>query len=102
MDEQSQLLTTFITPSGCFKYQRAPYGLSSITEHYNRRMADAFEGLSGFSRIVNNIIIYDKDEILHIQHVRQFLPCCREKNIALNKEKCKFNLRKVTFAGLQL
>ena len=102
MDEQSQLLTTFITPFGRFKYRRAPYGLSSIAEHYNRRMADSFEGLSGFRRIVDNIIIYDKDETSHIQHVRQFLLRCRERNIALNKEKCKFNLGKVTFAGLQL
>ena len=48
MDKQSQLLTTFLTPFGCFKYKRAPYGLSSIVEHYNRKMADAFEELSGF------------------------------------------------------
>ena len=33
MDEQSQLLTTFLTPFGHFKYKRAPYGLSSIAEH---------------------------------------------------------------------
>ena len=53
MDEQSQLLTTFLTPFGRFKYKRAPYGLSSIAEHYNRRMAEAFEGLSGFRRVVD-------------------------------------------------
>ena len=55
MDEPSQLLTTFITPFGRFKYRQAPYGLSSIVEHYNRRMADAFDGLSGFRRIVDDI-----------------------------------------------
>ena len=48
MNDQSQLLTTFLTSFGHFKYKRAPYGLSSIAEHYNRRMAEAFEGLSGF------------------------------------------------------
>ena len=42
MDEQSQLLTTILTPFGHFKYKWAPYGLSSIAEHYNRRMAEAF------------------------------------------------------------
>ena len=77
MDEPSQLLTTFITPFGHFKYRRAPYGLSSIVEHYNRRMADAFEGLSGFRRIVDDIIIYDKDETSHIKHVQQFLQRCK-------------------------
>ena len=102
MDKKSQLLTTFLTPFGCFKYRRAPYGLSSITENYNRRMADAFEGLTEFHRIVDDIAIYDKDETSHKQDVRQFLLRCKERNIFLNREKCKFNLGKVTFAGLQL
>ena len=46
LDAQSQLLTTFITPFGRFKYLRAPYGISSISEHYDQRMAEAFIGLS--------------------------------------------------------
>ena len=62
LEETSQPLTTFITPFGRFKYCRAPYGLSSIAEHYNCRMAEAFEGLSGFRRILYDIVIYDKDE----------------------------------------
>ena len=33
LDEASQLLTTFITPFGRFKFLRAPYGISSISEH---------------------------------------------------------------------
>ena len=36
LDQQSQPLTTFITPFGRFKYLRAPYGISSISEYYNR------------------------------------------------------------------
>jgi len=102
LDEKSQPLTTFITPFGRFKYCRAPYGLSSIAEHYNRRMAEAFEGLSGFRRIVDDIVIYDKDKATHLEHVRQFLQRCQDRKIALNKEKCKFCQTKVTFAGFQL
>ena len=52
LDEQSQLLTTFITPFGRFKYLRAPYGISSISEHYDRRMAEAFAGLTVLSMIL--------------------------------------------------
>ena len=33
LDEESQKLTTFITPFGRFKYLRAPYGICSISEH---------------------------------------------------------------------
>ena len=73
LNEKTQALTTFITPFGRYKYLCAPYGLSSIAELYNRRMAEAFEGLTGFRRIVDDIVIYDRDEASHIDHVRQFV-----------------------------
>ena len=100
--EASQLMTTFITPFGRFKYRRAPYGLSSIAEHYNHRMADAFQGLAGFRGIVDDIIIYDKDEATHKEHVRKFLKRCQDRKIALNRDKCKFCEAEVSFAGFYI
>ena len=87
LDEASQLYTTFITPFGRFRYLRAPYGLSSIAEHYNRRMAEAFDGLTGFRRVVDDVIIYDKDIESHVEHVKQFLQRCQEQQISINKDK---------------
>ena len=86
LDDESQLLTTFITPFGRFKYLRAPYGISSISEHYNRRMDEVFTGLSGYRRIVDDIIIYDSDATQHEAHVRQFLQRCIEHKITLNQD----------------
>ena len=70
---ESQELTTFITPYGRFKYLWAPYGLSSIVEHYNRRMTEALEGLTGYHRVIDDIVIYNKDPQQHVAHVKQFL-----------------------------
>ena len=102
LDEESQLLTTFITPFGRYKYLRAPYGISSISEHYDRCMAEAFAGLSGFRCIVDDIIIYNSDATQHAAVVRTFLQRCADKQIALNIEKCHFFQSTVTFAGFQL
>ena len=93
LDEESQLLTTFITPFGRFKFLRAPFGISSISEHYNRRMDEAFVGLTGYWRIVDDIVIYDGDEAQHTDHVRQFLRQCSERKITLNTKKCKTEVR---------
>jgi hypothetical protein len=60
-DEESQPLTTFITPFGQLKYLRAPNGMSSIAEYYNHRMDEAFAGLTGFRRIVDDIVIFDNN-----------------------------------------
>ncbi len=102
LDEASQDLTTFLTPFGRFKYLRAPYGISSISEHYNRRMDDAFSGLPGFRRIVDDIVIYDSDPTKHADHVRLFLQRCTERNITLNTSKWIFGQPTVSFAGFIL
>ena len=60
LDKESQNLTTFITPFGRFKFLRAPYGISSISEHYNRRMDEAFQDYQA----INDVVIYDDN--LHI------------------------------------
>ena len=101
--EDSQELTTFITPFGRFKYLRAPYGLSSIAEHYNRRMVEALEGLMGYHRIVDDIVIYgNKDPQQHVIHVKQFLQRCKDKKISLNRDKWQFCQSQVKFAGFNL
>ena len=102
LDHVSQPLTTFITPFGRYKYLWVPYGILSISEHYNRRMTDAFRGLSGFRRIVDDFVIYDNNVGDHESHVKQFLQRCADCNISLNTEKCQFFQHQVTFAGFQL
>ena len=102
LDEASQDLTTFLTPFGRFKYLRAPYGISSISEHYNRRMDEAFKGLPGYRRIVDDIVIYDNDPTKHTDHVRLFLQRCKEQKITLNTSKWVFGQSTVSFAGFLL
>ena len=99
LDEESQLYTTFITPFG---YLGAPYGLSSIAEHYNRWMAEAFEVLTGFRHIVDDVIIYDKDIESHRDRVQQFLQRCQERQISINSDKWIFCQTRVKFAGFQV
>ena len=63
----------YFTVSVAANYLRAPYGLLSIAKHYNCRMAEAFEELTGFCRVVDDVVIYDKDGESHMAHVCQFL-----------------------------
>ena len=72
-------MTTFITPFGRFKYLRTPYGTSSISEHYNRRMDEAFAGIKGIRKIVDDVVAFDKYEQQHVEHVREILCRCGEK-----------------------
>ncbi len=102
LDEESQNLTTFITPFGRFKYLRAPYGISSISEHYNRRMDEALAGMQNFRKIVDNVMIFNSNQQEHIVHVWELLRRCQEKGISLNREKFKFCQTTALFAGFIL
>ena len=44
LTEKTKLLTTFITPFGRFCFQRLPFGISSATEHFERRMQQIMQG----------------------------------------------------------
>ena len=45
--EDSQLLTTFITPFGRYAFCRLPFGISSAPEIFQRKMSTLLEGLDG-------------------------------------------------------
>ena len=62
-------------------------------------MDEAFAGLSGYRRVVDDVVIYDSDETKHATHVRQFLQRCA---ITLNQDKWEYAQSQVTFAGFQL
>ena len=38
LDEQSRLLTTFISPFGRFCFNRMPFGIKTAREHYQKKM----------------------------------------------------------------
>ena len=77
------------------------YILKSISEHYDRCMYEAFEGLSGFRRIVDDIVIYDSDVTQHASLSENFYKDVLRK-ITLNLDKYKFCESSVTYSGFQL
>ncbi|UYV72289.1 K02A2.6-like, partial [Cordylochernes scorpioides] len=47
LSEESQTLTTFITPFGRYKFKRLPFGISSAPEHFQKRMSAILRGING-------------------------------------------------------
>ena len=101
LDEESHLLTIFTTPFGRWMHLRAPYGVSSIFEHYYRRMETAFQGMSQFAKLVDDVVVHDKRRKDQTHRVREFLQRCPERGFSLNKEKFVFAQPKATFAGYE-
>ena len=80
LDEQSQPLTTFMRPWGCFKFLRAPMRLVSTGDEFSRRYA-ALVGLPNVIKAVDDILVHSEDFKSHVEQVWAFLCLC--ENITL-------------------
>ena len=50
-------------------------------------MDEAFAGLEGYRRVVDDVVIFDQDETQHATHVQSFLQRCVDRQITLNDDK---------------
>ena len=99
LDDESQLLTTFITPFGRYCCTRGPFGLSSMQEIFNKKMDFILEGLKGVAKSTDDLLIYGKTEAEHDERVRQVLHCLEENRVTCNILKCSFSKREQDFVG---
>ncbi|KAJ8049054.1 hypothetical protein HOLleu_01612 [Holothuria leucospilota] len=102
LEYESSLLTTFQTTHGRFRWKRLPFGLSVSPEIFQRKLAEALNGLKEVVCIADDVIIHGKDTKDHEECLTQFLKRCQEKGIKLNKEKLELRLEEVTFMGHRL
>ena len=99
LDKKSVALTTFLVPNlGRYAMLRAPMGLNSSGDEFCQRVDAALEGIDGFLKIVDDIIIFGPDMSVVLDRVRKVLTRCREKNITLSIDKAEIG-SSVRFAG---
>ena len=65
LQEDSALLTTFITPFGRFCYNRLPFGITSAPEYFQKRMHEVLLGLEGVICMMDDILVYGCDQEEH-------------------------------------
>ena len=65
LDEESKLLTAFITPFGRYAFNRLPFGISSAPEIFQRTMSSILEGLEGVICHMDDVLIHGVDVFEH-------------------------------------
>ena len=63
--KNSQQLTTFVTPFGSYHFKKMPFVISSAPEHFQKRIAAILSGLEGVLCLMDDILIFGKDETEH-------------------------------------
>ena len=100
LDKNSSLLTTFNTPFGRYRFTRLPFGVNSAQDVLQKEIDLTYEGLPGVAAIVDDILVYGKNQEDHDAKLEAVLRRTRERGIKLNPDKCVF--RTIQVLGQQM
>ena len=98
LDEESSKLTTFLLPSGRFRFLRAPMGLSCSSDEFCRRSDKMVEGLQGVRKLVDDILVQAPDLKTLQDRINELLRRCKSNNFTLSQKKLEIG-ESVEFAG---
>ena len=96
---KSRLLTTFLTPFGRYCFNKLPFGITSAPEHFQKRMSTILAGLEGVLVLIDDVLIWGKDEKEHNDRLTAALNRVSEAGVTLNGEKCKYGKTSIEFLG---
>ena len=101
LDEESQLLTTFITPFGRKAFQRLPMGINLAPECFQRKMQEMLAGLSGVLVYMDDVVVFG-DDLTHDERLQAVLGRIEASGLKLNKAKCEVRKGSVTLLGQKI
>ena len=95
----SKYLTTFITPFGRYCFNKLPFGITSASEHFQKRMNAIVEGYEGTLCLMDDILVFGKTKAEHDKRPFAVLEQLQKAGVTLNTDKCEFWRDKLTFLG---
>ena len=102
LTEKSSMYMTFNTPFGRYRFLRLPFGIKSANDLFQQKMDECLENLPVVKTIVDDIVVYGKDQATHDRNLDLLLTRCREKGIRLNPEKTEIGKQEISFFGHML
>ncbi len=77
-------MTTFTTPWGRYRFNVLPFGISSGSEKFQKRMSQIFEGLDGVECNIDDILVYGRTQTEHDRRLEAVLRRLGNVNVTLN------------------
>jgi hypothetical protein len=96
--EEDQHYTTFLLPSGRYKYLRGPMGMAPTSDEWNIRSDKTIEGLDWAEKIVDDTLVQAPTVEALYQRAREVLRRCREHGITISLKKLQAG-KDIPFAG---
>ena len=99
LSEESQLLTTFLTPSGRYCFRRLPFGITSASEIFQREMSKLLSGVDNVEVFQDDVLVHGSSMDEHNVALNEVLRRMQQSGLKLNKRKCLFRQPEIVFLG---
>lgn len=99
LDEETSDKLSFLSSRGCFKYLRAPYGLSQLPMYLTRKIEEFFFRWQLYNHVFP---FFDDFLIPTLVSFRQIFDCLRSIFLRFSHEKYKILFRELPFFGFSL
>jgi hypothetical protein len=101
MKKEDEPKTSFITPSGTYRYLRMPEGLKNVGGSFSRMTAKALHSQVGRNVLtyVDDIIVKSMKQENHIADLQETFANFKQASLKLNPEKCVYGVKKGKFLG---
>ncbi|XP_060570045.1 uncharacterized protein K02A2.6-like [Ruditapes philippinarum] len=97
LQEESRYITTFATHMGLYRYKRLNFGTNSASEVFQKTISEVIQGIEGSKNISDDIIVYAKNQSDHDKALDKVFRAIHESGMTLNRSKCEFNKKEITF-----
>ena len=71
LGKDSRAKTAFVTPFGKYEFLMVPFGLAQAPAYFQLLMNKVLEGLTYAMTYLDDIIIFSKDELEHLEHLEE-------------------------------
>lgn len=98
LDEESRLLTTFVTPWGRYCYNVLFMGMNCASEFFHYTLSSLLSDMEGVVVHIDDIAVFGNDMNEHDMRLEQVLRRLQEFGVTLN-DKCIFRVNSMRWVG---
>ena len=99
LDDDSAELTTFMMPFSRYMYKRLPFGITSASEIFQRKMSEILEGKDGIAVYQDDVIVTGSNLKEHDQRLNKVFHAVHKVGLKLNIKKCVFRKEELDYLG---
>lgn len=99
LDEESRILTAFMTAKGPMRFTRLPFGINAAPEIFQRTMEKVLEGITGIVVYLDDILIFGKTEAELESRTKEVTKRLEENCLTINQNKSIYGKTEIDFLG---